>query len=560
MNLDGDVRYVVAPLDEGVGDCLLESPSPDGGILSFRDPDAGEWVFEAPAKFLGNQSAMFGGTIQWLQHHKGCLVGDPPEPSFRVILVSSNRAIVKVMPPPAENRWVQLSVRLDALEGWLWADDTTGQEDLPPATATQIQEVLQSLTGFRILGEFITGDDLGSLDTVVFSRPAEPEFAPPIYHAVFLSTLWATGAFPAAINNSNQITGVRNGRAFLYSYGTGEMTDIGTFGGQYGRLSDGVALNDSGQVAGRAPMDLPNFAERAFLYQDGAMINLGSAPGSLSTSRAWGINNAGQVVGGNLDPVVPFLYNDGVLTSLTPPDLSQGEAYDINNAGQIVGWASWKSKPNDPVHAFLYAGGTMQDIGTLDGRSEARAINDSGQVVGWSALPSLGTQMVVHPFLYSQGVMTDLGTLGGPIGQAHAINKSGQVVGESFTATGGEHAFLYSDGTMDDLNDLLANELGRVGDELRSAISINDSGVILASGTAGHYLLMPVPTLAISLAAGSGIQISWPASLAGFVLEENDNLAMPNWIQVSQEPIQASRKWQVTISTSGRRFYRLRGR
>ncbi len=146
---------------------------------------------------------------------------------------------------------------------------------------------------------------------MVLSGPAEPERSPPRYHAVFLSTLWVTGASPAAVNNSNQITGVRNGRAFLYSHGTGEMIDLGTFGGQYGRYSDGVALNDSGQVAGRAPMDLPNFADRAFLYHDGAMVNLGAVPGSLSTSRTrfrhqdGGIIDCGRGRGSRIDKIGP---------------------------------------------------------------------------------------------------------------------------------------------------------------------------------------------------------------------------------------------------------------
>ena len=170
MDLDGDIRYVAATLPAEPGSCEL-TPPVSSGILWFRDPDAGEWVFEAPSKFHGNQSAMFGGTIRWSQHHKGCDLGDPPVPGFRVVLMDTNKAIAIVMAltPPPYDQWVSNSVRLDYQAGWAWVDDTTGQEDLPAATGAQIQEVLQSVTGFRIVGEFITGEDVGSLDNVVFS-------------------------------------------------------------------------------------------------------------------------------------------------------------------------------------------------------------------------------------------------------------------------------------------------------------------------------------------------------------------------------------------------------
>ena len=57
-------------------------------------------------------------------------------------------------------------------------------------------------------------------------------------------------------------------------------------------------------------------------------------------------------------------------------------ALGINNSGQVVGYA-YTTGGGDG--AFLYSGGTMQDIttlGALQSIGEANAINDSGQIAG----------------------------------------------------------------------------------------------------------------------------------------------------------------------------------
>ena len=69
--------------------------------------------------------------------------------------------------------------------------------------------------------------------------------------------------------------------------------------------------------------------------------------------------------------------------------------------------------------------------------------------------------LVVLPFLAQGQVLTaasskytiqDLGTLGGTYSEGFGINASGQVVGDTATASGSGHAFLYSGGVMFDLN------------------------------------------------------------------------------------------------------------
>ena len=57
--------------------------------------------------------------------------------------------------------------------------------------------------------------------------------------------------------------------------------------------------------------------------------------------------------------------------------------YAINAGGQVTGYADTSG---NAVHAFLYTGGVMTDLGTLggDGASFGLGINTSGQVTGYS--------------------------------------------------------------------------------------------------------------------------------------------------------------------------------
>ncbi len=132
----------------------------------------------------------------------------------------------------------------------------------------------------------------------------------------------------------------------------------------------------------------------------------------------------------------------------------------------------------------------MTDMGSLGGSGYATSINSLGQAAGES-FTAAGR---VHAFLYSGGAINDLGTLGGSYSHASGINGLGQVVGQASTAGGAYHAFLYTDGVMRDLNTLAPNS----GWTLSVAMGINDNGQIIGSGTnpfgrSDAFLLTPVP-------------------------------------------------------------------
>jgi probable HAF family extracellular repeat protein len=126
----------------------------------------------------------------------------------------------------------------------------------------------------------------------------------------FLGFVWKAGKMTAlgalggdwsdayAINNRNQITGIAYTKQNLQAHAfllTGKtMKDLGTINGQY---SWGFAINDSGVVVGQATT---NSGYLAFVYSSGKMKDLNKL---IPTGTGWqledayGINNAGQIVG-----------------------------------------------------------------------------------------------------------------------------------------------------------------------------------------------------------------------------------------------------------------------
>src|SRR5262249_11719288 len=121
--------------------------------------------------------------------------------------------------------------------------------------------------------------------------------------------------------------------------------------------------------------------------------------------------------------------------------------------------------------------GVASEIPNLGGSAwnTPTAINLDGVVVGFSDLPGDdGGAANFHAFLWTKtGGLVDLKTLPGDfVSIAYAVNRKGQVVGQSIGA-GGSRAFLYQDGVMIDLNEhtapgspylVYANDINELGE------------------------------------------------------------------------------------------------
>jgi len=235
------------------------------------------------------------------------------------------------------------------------------------------------------------------------------------------------------------------------------------------------AVNEAGVVALYATFSSAPWGQAFTWSRDGGLQALAQMPGQ-SWAEAWGINEAGDVVGW-IEDAAGFahatLWQGGARTDLgglSAPNWSA--AFDINDAGQVVGQAV-----TGVSRACFFDAGPSY-IGAPD-VSSAYAVNALGDVAGTTLDPQSG-EYDAWARIDGQFVTVASGTST----WANDINDRRQVVG---TAAG--TAFLWQDGTWYDLNSLTAGAAG-----LMEATAINDCGLIVGGTDGGRaFLLVPDP-------------------------------------------------------------------
>jgi len=300
------------------------------------------------------------------------------------------------------------------------------------------------------------------------------------------------------------LTGALETKAVLWKHNVG--LDLGTLGGNQ---SFATALNNHHQVVGWALNGIPSdnsvwgplgTQQRAFLWQNGVMEDIGDLGGTSSASYL--INDHGQISGvsfadTNPDPssgtfpTHPFFYENGVIADMGTLGGTFAEPFGMNDLGDIAGHSLLKG--DEIVRAFLWSDGILHDLGTLGGDfSTAYSVNDRREAVGWAFTKD---NAIFRAVRWKNGKVLDLGTPNGaPCAAAFSINAKGQIVGSGQTCeTDLLHAFLWDRGHMTDLNVFVPTELDVT---LFEATFIADGGEITVAGSFPNgdvhtFLLVP---------------------------------------------------------------------
>lgn len=223
-------------------------------------------------------------------------------------------------------------------------------------------------------------------------------------------------------------------------------------GMKFGETSEAVALNEKNEAVINSDTTAIYFnLETGF----GQVLNaiLGD-----EASVATDINDSAQIVG--TSGKLGFFWEAGAMTRIDSLGGDICNPVAINNNGQVVGSAKTE---DGSTHAFLWKIGSggipvMKDLGTLGGEdSHAVAINENGIVVGYSDTGAVltdatGSYKVQHAFLWANGTMYDLGVHNDfydyefidsyPFSEAVGVNANGTVAGNSFSVNSNYRAFI----------------------------------------------------------------------------------------------------------------------
>ena len=231
------------------------------------------------------------------------------------------------------------------------------------------------------------------------------------------------------------------------------ITDLGALGapGNESYESRAYNINNAGQVAGKGVVLIDGVLQNHYVvWSNGTQIDLGIRINSSAVDAA-PINDAGQVAGViEAEGYHPFLWQTGVVTRLPLlPDTFGGLAAlvtGINASGAVVGFNAVYRGAGYNV-AVRWQDGILTEL-NLPWRGDATAINDHGHIAisryyyytGRSAVLTGGSTNVVEV----PGMHENYG-----LAQALDLNNAGQVCGRyavNMTVDSRPHAFLWQGG------------------------------------------------------------------------------------------------------------------
>ncbi|SRR6266568_1394144 len=149
----------------------------------------------------------------------------------------------------------------------------------------------------------------------------------------------ATSTSPRGVNNAGDIVGTyvdasHKSHGFLYKGGTWTTVDIAGAGS-----TAPVGINNLGDIVGVAANGLMS---HGFLLDHNGQVSKIDFPGAVKgTTAAFGVNDAGQIVGTYVDPSINkiegYLLNQGKFTQVRYPGASTTFPHAISNTPIVVG-------------------------------------------------------------------------------------------------------------------------------------------------------------------------------------------------------------------------------
>jgi probable HAF family extracellular repeat protein len=200
-----------------------------------------------------------------------------------------------------------------------------------------------------------------------------------------LGTLGGNSSMAYAINDNGQVagsSGTPSGEthAFLWT-ATGGMRDLGTLGGT---RSQAFAISQNGAIVGASYLS-GGGSEYAFFWSAGVMENLG-----VPFSEARGVNNAFQIVGFGYpsSPRALLWTKSGgawISEELVIPNATFSRAEGINELGQVIGgFLLPQNSPNRRGFSWTRAGGGKELPAIQHGvENWAYAVSNAGRIGGW---------------------------------------------------------------------------------------------------------------------------------------------------------------------------------
>jgi len=155
---------------------------PDGHIYSEDALQGIKFYYNAPAKFLGDASAAYGGHLTFAMRQDIRSVKETDD--IDIILVGAGLTLVYDTPRNPPSTWFTYDAPLVESAGW-----RKGSLTGPTPSAAEMQAVLGSLTRLGLRGDFILGQGTTYLDTVMLGGP---EIPPQVISEVFLPLVRVT--------------------------------------------------------------------------------------------------------------------------------------------------------------------------------------------------------------------------------------------------------------------------------------------------------------------------------------------------------------------------------